>query len=430
MILLLPALIAVFEARKPAPPGFSFGVPALAAAIGRRPGIAAGTCLAVLAASAVLLAVSGLPRFETDFSALKSPMPEIDRANSAIEARFGMNLNPLLVVSRGADRKEALTKAAEAGAVLAGAATPGAVVAGPGSYMPSREGSKAAAARLSRDLDPAQVGKALHEELDAAGFDPEAFRETSSTLVESLEVSSGRPADLDAIEAAGYGGILNAFAARTESGWAAVTVVYAPGSSTQASRAAEAARLGAALLEAGDAETVVTGMDVLILKIRDLIAAEFFPLTAVSALLVAGLAFAHFLDLRKVALALIPVCAGFAVTLACMKVLGINLNFMNIIVLPMIFGMGVDDGIHFISRLSERGSGGPIEALLGTGKPIMLTSLTTMAGFGSLVAANNPGLRSIGAVALLGVFICLVFSTILLPSLIILGRKLRGRPVA
>jgi len=124
-----------------------------------------------------------------------------------------------------------------------------------------------------------------------------------------------------------------------------------------------------------------------------------------------------------VGLSLLPVALGFVITLALMRLLAIDLNFMNIIVLPMVFGLGVDDGIHFVHRLREDGARNPAVALTGAGRPIIVTSLTTMVGFGSLVLADNPGLRSIGHLALIGVGACLVCSVVTLPAVLLAFRK-------
>jgi hypothetical protein len=52
-----------------------------------------------------------------------------------------------------------------------------------------------------------------------------------------------------------------------------------------------------------------------------------------------------------------------------------------------------------------------------TGRAVVLTSLTTMAGFGTLVLSHYPGLRSMGYVAVIGISACLMASIIILPAL-------------
>jgi predicted RND superfamily exporter protein len=52
------------------------------------------------------------------------------------------------------------------------------------------------------------------------------------------------------------------------------------------------------------------------------------------------------------------------------------------------------------------------------GRAIVLTSLTTSIGFGSLISSHYPGLRSIGWVAGLGILTCLLAALILLPAVL------------
>ena len=54
-----------------------------------------------------------------------------------------------------------------------------------------------------------------------------------------------------------------------------------------------------------------------------------------------------------------------------------------------------------------------------TGRAILIASLTTMIGFGSLALASHRGLASLGAVLLLGVGSCLLTSTVVLPNLLV-----------
>ncbi len=99
-----------------------------------------------------------------------------------------------------------------------------------------------------------------------------------------------------------------------------------------------------------------------------------------------------------------------------MALLGIRVNFMNIFVMTMIIGIGVDYGIHLLHRWSE--SGLAPDALSETSKAVAVAALTTVAGFGSLVLSHFPGLRSVGAAAILGTVCTAVASITLLPVLL------------
>ena len=118
----------------------------------------------------------------------------------------------------------------------------------------------------------------------------------------------------------------------------------------------------------------------------------------------------------KALLALTPLLLGLVWMLGAMAVLGIRINFMNIFVMTMVIGIGVDYGIHLLHRWWE--SGGDLDAMSDTAKAIGVAALTTMVGFGSLVLSHFPGLRSVGAAAILGAACTAAASITVLPVLL------------
>lgn len=127
------------------------------------------------------------------------------------------------------------------------------------------------------------------------------------------------------------------------------------------------------------------------------------------------------LDLRRptlVAIAALPPLLTAAVLPGAMRLCGISWNPIDVIALPVILGIAVDDGIHMIHRfLAEAGALEP--TLRGTGRSITLTSLTTIAAFGALGLADHRGLASFGQVAALGVILALLISVLILPQLLV-----------
>ena len=95
---------------------------------------------------------------------------------------------------------------------------------------------------------------------------------------------------------------------------------------------------------------------------------------------------------------------------ASLALLGIPLNLFNILAFPLVLGVGVDYGIYVVIAMRAPD---PLRELTTILKPVLLSGLTTVAGFGSLITANNPSLRGLGAVCAFGVGWCL-FSTFLL----------------
>ncbi len=85
----------------------------------------------------------------------------------------------------------------------------------------------------------------------------------------------------------------------------------------------------------------------------------------------------------------------------------------------MIIGVGIDNGVHVMQRIRLEGRAGMGVVLRHTGRAILIASLTTMIGFGSLALASHRGLSSLGFVLLLGVGSCLLTSMVVLPNLLV-----------
>ncbi|MEW6439968.1 MAG: MMPL family transporter [bacterium] len=127
-----------------------------------------------------------------------------------------------------------------------------------------------------------------------------------------------------------------------------------------------------------------------------------------------------FLTLRRVGdtlLAFVPLGLGMAWTLGAMRLFGLQFNLANLIVVPLIIGIGLENGIHMVHRFREEGEGGARLAASGTGQSVALFNLTTIVGFGSLMVAKYYGIFSIGLLLTLSVGSVLVASLTILPLL-------------
>ncbi|MFP6764040.1 MAG: MMPL family transporter, partial [Planctomycetaceae bacterium] len=120
-------------------------------------------------------------------------------------------------------------------------------------------------------------------------------------------------------------------------------------------------------------------------------------------------------------LTLIPPLAGGILLFGCLARLGVDFNPANLIVLPLILGIGVDDGVHVVHDF--RSQRGPYRMSPSTMNAIVLTSLTSMIGFGSMMLAAHRGLYSLGLVLVIGIGSCLFVSLVMLPAMLVLARR-------
>jgi len=129
-----------------------------------------------------------------------------------------------------------------------------------------------------------------------------------------------------------------------------------------------------------------------------------------------------FRSFRYAILAAVPLLVGMIWMLGIYPLLGLKLNAVNIAVIPLVIGMGIDFGIHIVHRFRVEKD---LETVyLFTGKAVFLSALTTMVGFGSLALIGSfPSIASIGAILFLGIATCLIATMVLLPALLSFVRR-------
>jgi predicted RND superfamily exporter protein len=97
----------------------------------------------------------------------------------------------------------------------------------------------------------------------------------------------------------------------------------------------------------------------------------------------------------------------------------VQFNLANMVAAPLIIGIGVENGIHLVHRFREGRDGSVVSLIAGsTGQAVVLFSLTTMVGFGSLMVARYYGIFSMGLLLSLAVGSVLVASIVVLPLLL------------
>ncbi|SVD64743.1 uncharacterized protein METZ01_LOCUS417597, partial [marine metagenome] len=128
--------------------------------------------------------------------------------------------------------------------------------------------------------------------------------------------------------------------------------------------------------------------------------------------------FISFGNIRATLIVLLPVVVGSVWTVGVMGLMKVSFNLANLVILPLIIGIGVVNGVHMVHRYREETDKSVNILSRSTGKGVVLSSLTTMIGFGSLMIADYQGIYSLGLVLTLGVGCCLIASITVLPSIL------------
>ena len=169
----------------------------------------------------------------------------------------------------------------------------------------------------------------------------------------------------------------------------------------------------------------ITGMPPIFLHLIRLIGRDGMLATLLTVIIVVLLLWIDFRSLRFALLGVIPLITGGIWMLGIMKTFGVMLTVVNVMAIPMIVGIGIDDGVHVLHRYMFEGLRKTPIVLRSTGKAVLLTSLTTMAGFGSLMTASYRGWIGFGVLLVTGVGACFVTTILFIPSII--GLLTRGQ---
>ena len=121
-----------------------------------------------------------------------------------------------------------------------------------------------------------------------------------------------------------------------------------------------------------------------------------------------------------------PLVVAAVLTVAASVLLRLPFDFANVIVLPLLFGLGVANGVHLVVRGREDSVAG---AVMGTSTPraVVFSALTTVGSFGTIALSSHPGTAGMGVLLTISIGFTLVASLTVLPALMRLTWERRER---
>ncbi len=156
------------------------------------------------------------------------------------------------------------------------------------------------------------------------------------------------------------------------------------------------ARLGISPPDGGGNDALLAGMPILAHELAGIVKTDFRRVSAwVFGICAAALLVFFHRHPVRVATSLAPVVLGIVYLLGFMSLAGVHFNFVNTLVIPIIIGLGVDNGIHLTERFFESGHSART-IIADTGRALIVTALTSCAGFGSLAISGYEGVASMG----------------------------------
>lgn len=395
-----------------------WGHPALKGTVGfaaRRPAV-------VLLGAALLTAVSvwGVTRLDlsTDLRSLRPKDHPSARAEQLLVETFSVGLDTFSVVAQGKTLGDALDRAAVARRVLEERLGPSADIASPSDWLVDGERLRRRLEEL-RSLPLERAAYDFERELAAAGFRLEPFAPALATLQ-----ALGRGEDPGAPPPSEWPRWVRELIRTAPDGTAVAIHVRVP---LGAAGPESAERLARALQEASPGLALASiprvGAELRGLALGDLrrSSAVAFALVALVVVVSVGGRIGDSL------LSGLPLALGCLWTFGLWGAFGGHVDVLAISTLPVLFGTGIDLGVHAVHGGRLR----PDEGIRGTversGLAMILIVLATGIGFGSLGSSRVPGLQNAGTLVAVGVTACLVATFLVLPALEALSRRHRMR---
>lgn len=159
-----------------------------------------------------------------------------------------------------------------------------------------------------------------------------------------------------------------------------------------------------------------------------MIVSGFRNATLLAAGLVLVILFVSFRNLRDMAVAAVPLAMGAIWMLGSMGPLHVSFNHANMVVLPLLLGLGVDSGVHLMVRFKQSAAdhGGVAdidEMLTSTGGAVFVASMTTIFGFAVMIIADYQGMVKLGVIMTVGMSATLALTLLVVPAILILLKR-------
>ncbi|MCR9097989.1 MAG: MMPL family transporter [bacterium] len=141
-----------------------------------------------------------------------------------------------------------------------------------------------------------------------------------------------------------------------------------------------------------------------------------------AALAISTLLFVLWRRPADVALVLAPLTLGSLLTCASMAIIDMDFNFANVLVLPLLFGIGVDSGIHLVHRARHLAASPSLPGSLvesATAGAVFYSAVTTTLSFGTLALSGHEGMHTLGVMLTIGMFWTVVANLVFLPALLV-----------
>ncbi|MCA9554362.1 MAG: MMPL family transporter [Myxococcales bacterium] len=403
-ITVLPALLALAEGWgwRPSTAGED-AQPHLLLRLIRRPGLV-GVVVTVVSG----ISIYGLTHLEFDFNFrnLVASQETSFRLDAVIDGLLGYSQAPVAVLTHGVEDEAAVTKALRDHiASVDGASTIDLVASTQDLVPPQQEEKQELLQDMQRDID----------NLDESQL-PEAHRDRLPEVKRMVRA-----------EPFGYDDLPIELKRRfmTLSGKRGSFVLVYP--AVDLSHGARAADFAAEVrsVKTGTTSVAAAGGPMVMADVFNMVVREAPPTLGLTILLVLIVTWLLVGRLQAALLVLGPALMTLLFTLGLLPFTSIPLNYLNVVIIPVLFGLSVDGGAHLVTRTHM---GGEFDDLVReVGRGVAGSILTTALGFGALLSADHLGLRSFASLALFGLANNIVAALVVTPTLLLWSMRRTAR---
>ena len=370
------------------------------------------TALLSLSAIFLLLVASLFISFEGELKNLQPRFSEAFLTQEKMERHLSLSPKQLLVAVEGDHLEAVLSRGAKVEALVESYRLQQQLVdySSLGQVINGRGGQQVVLARLAAAIGCNRPGDELRRALERNGFASSAFTAAVSGL-NGLATAGPVAADeaVARLAASPLRAVVERHLVRGDGGWHLLFYLSYRGAEFDS-------RLFLKQLAEVDPSARATGADLVSRQLQESVRRSFLWGFALGGAAVLFLLCAHFRSLDGIFFTFYPVVGGVIAMLGIMALTGTRLNFMNSLVLVTILGMGSDYGLHLVHRITASGEGGRREQFVQAGRAVLLSALTTIAGFGSLAFSDYGALASIGSATNYGVGATALLALVSLPA--------------
>lgn len=360
-----------------------------------------------------LAAAASRTSFEGELKNLQPRHSEAFLTQEKIERHLSLSPKQMLVAVEGNDLAELLARGTAVEKLVERYRQRGEITAfsSLGAVLNERERQEEVCARIARSIDGQTPGRALRTALERTGFASDQF---APAIAGAAGLKELRPVPateaISRLAASPLRGIVERHLIREANGRSHLLFyLYYQGSGFHQDEFLRD-------LAAVDPAARATSVDLVSAQLAAAVKRSFAWGFALGGALVLFLLVVHFESLAGVLSSLVPVFAGVVAMLGVMALAGQRINFMNAMVLVTIVGMGSDYGLHIFHRTGGAAGNAQREEFVQAGRAVLLSALTTIAGFGSLAFTDYGAMSSIGWATNYGVAATTLLALVALPA--------------